>query len=42
MDKKNLIGTCIFIVCIIIIIGAIVPIILKNDQNAICKNRAEK
>jgi hypothetical protein len=41
MDKKNLIGICIFIVCIFILIGAIVPIILKNDYNAICKNRAE-
>ena len=42
MDKKKLIGICIFIAFIIIAIGIIVPIILKNDYNAICKNRAEK
>jgi hypothetical protein len=42
MDKKFLIGICIFIACIIIAIGTIVPIILKNDYNGICKDRADK
>ena len=42
MDKKIIIGLCIFILLVIVIMAIVIPITLKSDYNERCKNRTEK